>query len=244
MKSVSGGRAITRQAYQFSVFGFGGVAFGLFLIVLGAFLSRVPLAAPGSADAATLQTIVSTAQAIGVIAVILGIAAIVRGVTFKRESPLIERVAAVLAGAFGDEYVFFRGLNTLRLGYIDAVLVGPPGVLVFRIVEGSGTYLVENDRWLRPGRAGDWIPAKINATQECMVDMRAVRNHLVRRNAPTENIFGVAVVVGDARITEKSSVLPSVTVDQLISRLAAGYMAKQRIDASTASAIIAQINPG
>lgn len=107
MKSVSGGRAITRQAYQFSVFGFGGVAFGLFLIVLGAFLSRVPLAAPGSADAATLQTIVSTAQVIGVIAVILGIAAIVRGVTFKRESPLIERVAAVLAGAFGDEYVFF-----------------------------------------------------------------------------------------------------------------------------------------
>ncbi|MBK9123355.1 MAG: hypothetical protein IPM16_09590 [Chloroflexi bacterium] len=244
MKSVSGGRAITRQAYQFSVFGFGGVAFGVFLIVLGAFLSRVPLAAPGSADAATLQTIVSIAQAVGVVAVILGIAAIARGLTFKRKSPLTERVAAVLSGALGDEYVLFRGLNTVRLGYIDAVLIGPPGVLVFRIVEGGGTLLVEGDRWLRPGRIGDWVPAGINATHECIVDMRAVRNHLARKNVPTEYIFGVAVIVGDARITEKASVLPSVTVEQLVSRLKAGYMAKQRIDPPTASAIIAQLNPG
>lgn len=244
MKSVSGGRAITRQAYQFIVFGFGGVAFGAFLIVLGAFLGRVPLAAPGSAEAATLQTIVSISQFVGVVAAGLGAAAIVRGVTFKRESPLTERVAAVLAGALGDEFVLFRGLNTLRLGFIDAVLIGPPGVLVFRIVAGSGTYLVEGDRWLKPGRHGGWVPAGINATQECMVDMRAVRNHLARKGVPTEFIFGVAVVVGDARITEKSSVLPAVTVDHLVQRLGAGYMAKKRIDGTAAAAITAQLNPG
>ena len=238
MKNVSTKRAITRQAYQFTVFGFGGVALGIFLFVLATFLGRVPIAAPGSSNAATIRTVTDIMQFIGVLVAVIGFAAVIRGLTFRRSNPLAEKVGTVLAKALDDEYTFITSINTFRLGYIDAVLVGPPGVLVFRIVARSGTFLHEGEKWLKPGPDGTWLPAGLRASRDCIVDMRAVKNHLTRNNIPSDAIFGVAVLIGDARITEKTPVIPGVTLDGLLERLRNGYMAKPRLDPALATAIV------
>lgn len=238
MKNVSTKRAITRQAYQFTVFGFGGLAFGIFLFVLATFLGRIPFAPPGSASAATIRTVTDIMQFIGVVAAVAGSVALIRGLTFRRSNVLAERVGVVLSKALEDEYTYITSINTMRLGYIDAVLVGPPGVLVFRIVERSGTLLHEGEKWLKPGPDGTWLPAGLNASRDCIVDMRAVKNHLTRNNIVTDAIFGVAVLLGEARITEKTPVIPGVTLDGLLDRLRTGYMAKPRLDPAIASAIV------
>ncbi len=238
MKNVSTKRAITRQAYQFTVFGFGGVALGIFLFVLATFLGRVPIAAPGSSSAATIRTATDIMQLIGAIVAVVGAVAVLRGITFRRSNPLAEKTGVVLAKALDDEYTYITSINTFRLGYIDAVLVGPPGVLVFRIVERSGTLLHEGEKWLKPGPDGSWLPAGLHASRECIIDMRAVKNHLARNNILTDAIFGVSVLIGDARITEKAPVIPGVTLDGLLERLRNGYMAKPRLDPALATAIV------
>ncbi|MBK8137588.1 MAG: hypothetical protein IPK52_17535 [Chloroflexi bacterium] len=237
MKNVSTQRAITRQAYQFMVFGFGGIALGVFLVVLSAFLGRVPLAAPNTSSASTVQFIAGLLPIVGGVAGLAGFAALMRGATFKRGNPLADRVGTILSHALPDEYTYIRSINTFRLGYIDAVLVGPPGVLVFRIVEQGGTLLHEGNRWLKPGPDGNWLPAGFSASRECIVDMRAVKNFLARKQIVTEAIFGVAVLIGDAKITEKTPVIPGVSLDGLLERLRSGYMAKPRLDPAIAALI-------
>lgn len=242
MKNVSTKRAITRQAYQFMVFGFGGLSLGVFLVVLSAFLGRVPLAAPNTSSASTVGFIVGLFQFAGVLVAVAGIAALIRGVTFKRSNPLADRVGKVLAQALADDYTYIHSINNFRLGYIDALLIGPPGVLVFRIVERSGTLLHEGNRWLKPGPDGNWLPAGFSASRDCIVDMRAVKNFLARKQVVTEDIFGVAVLIGDAKITEKAPLIPGVTLDGLLDRLRTGYMAKPRLDPALASVIITHLS--
>lgn len=237
MRNVSTKGAITRQARQFIVFGFGGIALAVFLFALATLLGTVRLAAPGTSEESTIQFVASVLRFLMWIVGIAGLVALVRGLTFKRDNPLAETVRGVLGRALGDEYTFIPSINTLRLGYIDAVLIGPPGVLVFRILQRSGTLLHEGSRWLKPGSDGKWLPAGFNATRDCITDMRAVKNHLARKQLPTEAIFGVVVLIGDARITEKDPRLPGTTLDGLLERLRSGYMAKQRLDPALAAAI-------
>lgn len=237
MKTVSTKRAITRQAYQFMIFGFGGAALGAFLLVLSALLSRLPLAAPNTAGASSVSFIVSVMQVIGGIAVLAGIIAFLRGVTFRRDNPLAEKVGRVLAPALSGDYTYVSSINSLRLGYIDAVLVGPPGVLVFRIIDRAGLFLHEGQNWLKPAADGRWLPAGFNASHECIVDMRAVKNLLTRKQLPTEAVFGIVILTGKAEITEKTPVLPGVSLDGMLERLRGGYMAKPRLDPAMASAI-------
>lgn len=241
MKNVSTKRAITRQAYQFMVFGFAGIAAGAFLLVLSAFLGRVPLTGPNSAGSSTLHTVTGIMQVIGLAALAAGIIAFIRGATFRRDNPLAEKVGHVLAPALSGDYTYIRSINSLRLGYIDAVLVGPPGVLVFRIVDRGGLFLHEGNRWLRPSADGSWLPAGFSASRECIVDMRAVKNHLTRKQLPADYVFGIVVLTGKAEITEKAPVIPGVSLDAMLERLRLGYMAKPRLTPAQAASIAAQL---
>jgi hypothetical protein len=47
-----------------------------------------------------------------------------------------------------------------------------------------------------------------------------------------------SVLIGDARITEKTPVIPGVTLDGLLERLRNGYMAKPRLDPAIATTIV------
>ncbi|MCU0475104.1 MAG: hypothetical protein MUC99_03150 [Anaerolineae bacterium] len=238
MKNITPKRAITRRAHQFIVFGGAGLAFGIFLVTVAQVLGRLPLAAPGSQAAATLDFISSTFTPIGVIVGLLGAAAVVRGLTFRRDNPLAQVVAERMMPVVDDSYTFVRNVNKLRF-YVDGVLVGPPGVLVFRIVERGGKLLMhEGDRWLKPSPDGGWLPAGFDATRDCIADMKAIKAYLAQNGVQTEAIFGVVVLTKPTRIEEKLPKLPSATLETLLERLRAGYMAKPRIDPATAAAIV------
>lgn len=167
-----------------------------------------------------------------------GLAGLVRGLTFQRDNPLAKTVADRMTPTIDDSYTFVRNVNKLRF-YVDGVMVGPPGVLVFRIVErGGGLLMHEGDRWLKPSPDGGWLPAGFDATRDCIADMKAIKAYLAQHGVQTEAIFGVVVLTKPTRIEEKQPKLPSATLETLMERLRAGYMAKPRIDPATAARIV------
>lgn len=240
MKNIAPKRAITRQAHQFIVFGGAGFAFGAFLVTVAQVLTRLPLTAPGSSSESTLITVASILTPLGVIVALVGVVALIRGLTFRRDNPLAQRVADALTPALDDSYTFIRNINKVRY-YVDGVLVGPPGVLVFRIIERQGTLLHEGDRWLKPSPDGGWLPAGFNGTRECVADMKAIKAYLTSKGVSTDAIFGVVVLTGKANINEKAPKLPSATLETVLERVRAGYMAKSRIEPATAALIVTHL---
>lgn len=240
MKNITPKRAITRQAHQFIVFGGAGFAFGAFLFTVAQVLTRLPLAATGSSSEATLQTVAGLLTPLGIVIALVSIAAVIRGLTFRRDNPLAQRVADALAPALDDSYTFIRNINKVRY-YVDGVLVGPPGVLVFRIVDRHGTLLQEGDRWLKPSPDGGWLPAGFDATRECVADMKAIKTALAAKGVTTDAIFGAVVLTGKANINEKAPKLPSATLETVLARVRAGYMAKPRLDPAAAALIVTHL---
>jgi hypothetical protein len=241
MKHFSPQNAITRQARQFIAFGFSGFAFGALLLAGGTIVPRFPIATTGSSSEQMVRSIGTFMSILGVVLLLVGLAAMIRGATFRRDNLLAQRVGETLAPLLNNDYTFIRNINKLRLGYIDAVLIGPPGMLVFRIVEQSGTFLHEGDRWLRPGTTGQWLPAPFNATQECTTDIRALRQFLVRNNLPIQDaVFGVAVLISDpgTTITEKQPLMPGTTLANLHERIRRGFLAQPRISPEQAAAVV------
>jgi len=240
MKNIAPKRAITRQAYQFIVFGGAGLAFGAFLVTVAQVLPRLPLTAPGSSSEATLLTVAALLTPLGVLSAIIGVIALVRGLTFRRDNHLAQRVADALAPALDESYTFIRNVNKVRY-YVDGILVGPPGVLIFRIVDRGGTLLHEGDRWLKPSPDGGWLPAGFHATRECVADMKAIKNTLAGKGVNIEAVFGVVVIIGRATISEKQPKLPSATLETVLERVRAGYMAKPRLDPAVAALIVTHL---
>jgi hypothetical protein len=71
---------------------------------------------------------------------LVGGALIVRGLTLPSDNPAAAYAAEVLARGLDYRYTFIRNISRFGLGYIDAVLVGPNGALVFYFVDRSGGF--------------------------------------------------------------------------------------------------------
>src|SRR5260221_11618924 len=73
-----------------------------------------------------------------------------------------------------------RNVSRRGLGYIDAVLVGPPGALVFRIYDLPGDFSNEGADWLEPKGGRTFVLSKLNLTRERVTDIYPLRMFLAR----------------------------------------------------------------
>lgn len=92
-------------------------------------------------------------------------------------------LAEVLASALDDRFVLLRNyVPPKAAGYggdIDAVLVGPPGVVVFEVKTWRGYYSYSGERWLfRPHPQAGWQPAEKNPTIQARNNARRVERTL------------------------------------------------------------------
>ena len=69
------------------------------------------------------------------------------------------------------------------------MLVGPPGALVFRILDVEGVYANEKGNWLKQRQNNEWVPARINPTAEDIVDINALREYLAARGLSEVNVY-------------------------------------------------------
>jgi hypothetical protein len=243
MRNVAPTRALTRRARGFLQGAFFLVAAGLLFAVVAIFLTAIPLVAPTSGSFRLYNLTKNTMFIVGLFAAAVGIVLAIRAVTWRTENDLARIVGNALGAYLDERYVFIRNVSKMRVAYIDAVLVGVQGVLVFRILDKTGVYLNEGDRWLRLNpRDRRWVPGGIDPTRQAMADMRNLQAYLSQRGLPADTpIFGVVVFVRDAplvQITHKSPALPATQLSGLYATLQGNYLAKERISRGAADAIV------
>lgn len=213
---------------------------GVLLAVVGLFLYGFPLVVPSNPAFATYDTLRSLLIPAGVVIAIIGILLAIRAVTWKRDNPLAEATGKTLGEFLDERYVFIRNVSKLSLGYVDAVLVGPPGVLVFRITDKTGVLFNEGGGWIRQKDKGEWTTLRWNPTKDAVADIKRMRDWLRVRGLPDIPVFGVIVFtkeMPEAQVTARNPVVPPVYLSEISYRLSDTYFAKDRIDAPTASKI-------
>lgn len=240
MRQLAPTRALMRRSRTILEIGFVFVAAGIFLSIVALALYVIPPSVSeetqGVFDLGRLLALV-----VGVLTGLFGIGLAVRAVTTRVENDLAQIVGDFLQNHLSDDYAFIRNVNKRGLGYIDALLIGLPGILVFRILDEDGEFLNEGGRWLKKDSSDNWKPMLINPTRDVVDDIKAVRRYLAERGLRDMPTFGVIVFIPDdpdAKLTLKEPVVTATHMTSLDRRLQKNYLAKERIDANSAKSII------
>ena len=244
MRNMTPARALSRRANNERILAFVLGAVGLFAIVLGFFFIVVPLTGPNSPGFGLYVLIRTSLIGIGIVLLIGAIALGVRAFTYRTDNDLAQMTARVLGPVLDDRFTYIRSVNRRGIGYVDAVLVGPPGVLVFRIVDVAGVFFNEGPNWLEadPGRGPQaWKPASIKPTADCFADMKRLDQYLAGKGLARMPVFGVIVFTRAApqvRLSFREPALPAATFSALLPTLQSYYLNQDRLDPARADQIV------
>lgn len=243
MENIAPVRALTRRSRQLLQIAFIVLAVGALMVVVGALLSTI-LLIPRIHPLFWLYDLTGKGLLLLGTVVLLAAAGIaLRAFTRRKENDLALLTGNVLneSNYFDGRYSFVRNINRSGLGYIDAVLVGPPGALVFRILDTTGNLANEGANWLKQSTQQEWLPFSTNPTKEAVDDIQHLRDYLLRNSLETVPVFGVIVFTagpGAVQIAQKEPVVPISHLHSLLQNLSDQYLAKQdRIPQETVTAV-------
>lgn len=240
LRNVAPAQALARRARRLIQLAFVTVSAGIFFAIVGLALYVVPLTANSSSAFALFDAGRALFFYGGALMGLVGVGMAVRAVTWRRENEPARQTGRALAAHLDSRYIFIRNLSRRGLGYVDAVLVGPAGVLVFRTVDMQGVYLNEATKWLRGSHQG-WQPMRLTSpTEELIDDMRSMREYLARVELYDIPIFGVVVFTQEpplARFQLKDPVMPVTHLSQLPARLREFYLNAERLNAASVKRI-------
>lgn len=241
MDNVAPSRALNRRSTHLLQVGFVVLAIGVFLTIVGLLMVTIPLFPPNHSLYGVYNIVGDIVFGLGLIVALVGVGLAIRAVTRRKENDLANHTGQFLAQFLDGRYTFIRNINRPTLGYIDAVLVGPPGVLVFRIVDNEGSFANEASNWLKQNATGEWVPLGFSPTKEAVTDIQSVRQYLAKKNLAQVPVFGVVVFIKDptrVQIVEKEPVVPISLLPSLYTNLGRDYLSKQdRIPQEVVTAI-------
>ncbi len=106
-----------------------------------------------------------------------------------------ETVIAELANCLDKRWTIYRNLQLPgSKADLDAVIVGPPGVLVIEIKAYSGSFKINGDRW-HYRRAGRWYLSNKSPLRQALANKRRLNAYLVQNNL-SEIPVDTAVILG------------------------------------------------
>lgn len=205
-------------------------ALGAFIAAIGFVLYAIPLV---GGDDPFYGLVRGSLLVFGILLFLAALAMAVRAVTWRTDNDLAIKVGGVLGAQLDARFTFIRNISSRELGYIDAILVGPPGVLTFRILDLRGTLANEGADWLIQNRRGDWRPLGSSPTREVVADIDKLRAYLSARNLGDVPVYGVIVFTREQpelQLMGKMPVVPLTHLSSLLVNLGDNYLAKERID--------------
>ena len=162
----------------------------------------------------------------------------------SQRARLAQVTAAALAVSSAEGPKVFEQLarSLAELLDVDAALIGPPGVLIFRILNNRGIFANEASNWLKQGKtASEWKPAGINPTREAIADIRKTRQFLAKNRLGETPVYGVVVFTVEPPYTQlmaKAPTVPITNLSLLYTNLQDNYLAQTRIDPAHVTAIV------
>lgn len=241
MKHVSSSGALARRSREMLQLAFVVVTAGVFAAVVGLMLFVVPLAVPSNQIYPFYNFVRNALLFGGALVGLVGLGLALRAYFTRIDNDLAKVVGQYLEGYLNDDYWFIRNINKRGLGYIDAVLVGPPGALVFRILDATGVYANERADWLRQKPGDEWVPARIDPTREDIVDIEALRKYLAQNDLYDIPVYGVVVFTKSEPVVKlmlKEPTVPVTHLGGLLDSVRASYGARERITTPVVQAIV------
>ncbi len=225
MQNINPSQNITRRGRYYLFI--GGLAFfgGAIAATLGVLFVFFPLWDTFVFDLFQLFLLIA-----GVASVIGGVVIIIRGLTLQKDNPLAYAVGEGLAQFLDNRYTYLRNVSKRGVGYIDAVLVGPPGALVFRIVDYHGAWMNERAGWINQTPNGKLRAAKTNPTRECVKDVYALRKFLAKRGLDRVPVYAIVVFTSpNVRLSADGPVVPIAEIPSLFQIMRRDYLVDERI---------------
>lgn len=244
MRNIVPARSLARRSRNLLLGAIFLVVLGGVSMVVGFFLDTVPLEVANTPNATLYEILITVLWWLGVLLIIVGIALMIRAATWKRDNPIAAQIGDVLARELNldDRYAYIRNLSRMAIGYVDAVLIGPPGVLVMRVTNRGGTYFNEGSKWLRQKDKGEWQALNWSPTEEVAEDVRKIREFLQARGLAQIPVFAVVVFTEDqpaTRVTTESPVVPVLQPQEMTYGLDYSYFAERnRLDQPTVNKVI------
>ena len=241
MRNIAPSRALSRRSNQLLTIAFFVAGAGIFAAAIAVALYVVQLATPSNPSYGTYLFVRGMVLAIGILIILVAIGMAIRALTWKKDNDLAIVTGRYLEQYLNDRYTLIRNISKREIGYVDAALVGPPGVLVFRILNQRGIFANEGPNWLKQNQKGEWIPAGINPTREAIDDIRKMREFLAKHNLGEIPVYGVVVFIVEpphAQLMAKEPTVPLTHLHSLNDNLQTNYLAKDRIDLTAVTAIV------
>ena len=213
---------------------------GLFALAIGFALHIIALVVESNPGFRQYDLVRKGLMVIGALIIVISIGFIVRALTWKRDNLIAKSLGDLIAEFYDDRYVFIRNVSRSTLPYIDAVLVGPPGVLVLRVTDVRGTYFNEGRAWMKQQDKGEWRTMRWNPTEEAVSDIKAMREWLRARDLPDVPVFGGIVFtreVPETQVTGQSPIVPVLHSSEFSYALQDNYFVKDRLDQPTVNRI-------
>lgn len=240
MQNINPSRNITRRGrYYLSI---GCVTFfgSAIAIALGVLFFFVPLWTTIFFDLLRLLMIL-----VGIVMLVVGIAIIIRALTLQKDNPLAYAVGEALTQFMDHRYTYLRNVSKRGVGYIDAVLVGPPGALTFRIVDYSGAWMNERAEWINRSGGGKLRASKTNPTRECVKDIYALRKFLGKHGLSQVPVYGIVVFTSsNVELTADGPVIPICEIPTLFQIMRRDFLVDERIAMPTVKAAVDAIIDG
>lgn len=244
MSNVAPSRALARRSYASLLLAIVVVLFGILATVAGIVLRTIPLVLQTSNSYGLYVLTHNGLLIVGLLSLIGGVALAIRALTWKQDNALAIRVGRNLGQFLDGDYTFIRNISRFSVGYVDAVLVGPPGVLVFRITERGGVFFNEGKKWLRQKDKGQWGTMRWSPTQEAIDDVVKLREFFQARGLADIPVFGVVVFTEDEPrtiVTVEAPTVPVLQPEALSYGLNGYYFGKDRIQRDTVARIVGQL---
>ncbi len=240
MRSLNPKRSRTRRQIRLSTIAFVVAAFGVFACTISLILTAIPLVNIQSSSYSLYSLLLYGVLGFGTLLIVAGIALAFRALLLRPENDLALVAGQYLSQQLDERYTLIRNYNRPGVGYIDAVLVGPPGALVMRILDHQGDLLNDGSDWVKRGRGGRFETININPTRQALVDIRKLREYF-QKNRLDVPVYGVVVFnrsERDLRLSAQAPTVPPTHLHRLMETLKTDYFAKDRIDAARVQAAV------
>lgn len=216
MRNLVTARALARRSRNLLLVSVLVILIGVLTIAIGFFMRSIPLVVDSNPNHDFYVTVRNALIWLGGGIILIGAAMVLRALTWKRENPIATQIGRVLAQDLNldDRYTYIPNLSRRTIGYVDAVLVGPPGILVFRISERGGTFFNEGSVWMQQRDKGNWKPLRWSPTKEIVEDVNKIREFLQSRNISQIPVFPVIIFTEDQPETRVTLEKPTVSVMQ------------------------------
>ncbi len=224
MQNINPARTVSRRGRFYVTLGALSFFAGLMMVALAVLFQFMPLW-----ESAWFDILKIGSGIVGAVLAVVGLVGVWRGMTLQKDNPLAYAVGETLKKSLDGRYTYLRNVSIRGVGYIDAVLVGPPGVLVFRIVDYAGTWRNERANWL-VFRRKKMRQARTNPTRECAHDVYNLRKFLKKKGLERVPVYGIVVFTNpNVKLSADDPVIPICEIRTLYPIMRRDYLREERI---------------